>query len=111
MLLEGDTRGAEGAVWRREALGRITPIYARVPPILAVEVAGREEGEPELRAKAAWYLSRGIRIVWIVLPRSREVVVMRPDGETRHGAGDKLPPHPELPGLEPAVARFFRQLD
>src|SRR5206468_11834466 len=57
MLLEGDTRGAEGAVWRREALGPITRTYARVPPILAVEVAGREEGERELRAKAAWYLS------------------------------------------------------
>jgi hypothetical protein len=31
-------------------------------------------------------------------------------GETRHATGDRLPPHPALPGLEPPVERFFRQL-
>jgi len=28
----------------------------------------------------------------------------------RHGSGDRLPAHPALPGLEPPVDRFFRQL-
>lgn len=110
MLLAGDTRGAEGAVWRREDLGPITAQYARVAPVLAVEVAGKEEGESELRAKAAWYLGRSVRVVWLLLPRSREVVVIRADGESRHGLGERLPTHPDLPGLEPEVERFFRQL-
>src|SRR5437899_10494961 len=58
MLLDGDVRGAEGAVWRRESVVPLTGRYVRVPPILAREVAGREEGEPELREKARWYLGR-----------------------------------------------------
>jgi Uma2 family endonuclease len=111
MRLGQDTRGAEGAVWRRDQLGPFTGRYVRVPPILAAEVAGTGEGEPELRDKARWYLSRGVQVVWIALPRTREVIVLHPDGESRHGVGERLPPHPALPELEPEVARFFRQLD
>jgi Uma2 family endonuclease len=110
MLLEGDARGAEGAVWRREAAAPLTTKYVRVPPILAAEVAGREEGEPELRVKAAWYLARGVGVVWILLPATREVIVVSPDGEVRCGSGERLPANPALPGLEPPVERFFRQL-
>ena len=110
MMFASDVRGAEAAVWRREALGPLTGGYIRIPPLLAVEVGGRDEGEPELRAKAAWYLARGVPVVWIVLPGTRAVLVLTPTGESRHGPGDRLPPHPALPELEPAVDRFSRQL-
>jgi Uma2 family endonuclease len=110
MLLGEDVRGAEGAVWRREAVVPLTGGYVRMPPILAVEVAGREEGEPELREKARWYLGHGVAVVWLVLPASREVVVIRAEGESRHEGAARLPPHPLLPGLLPSVERFFRQL-
>jgi len=83
----------------------------RVPPILAVEVAGREEGERELRTKARWYLEHGVQVMWLVLPKTREVVVMRADGEERYGLGDRLAADVRLPGLEPAVSEFFDQLD
>ena len=111
MKLGDDTRGADAAVWRRTALGTISGHVARVPPILAVEVEGRDEREPALRAKAEWYLSHGTEVVWIVLWSTREVVVVRPDADSRHGVEDRLPPHPSLPGLEPEVERFFRQLE
>jgi len=110
LLFGPDVRGAEAAVWRREALGPLTGGYVRVPPLLAVEVGGRDEGERELRAKAAWYLARGVTVVWVVLPLPREVLVLTATGESRHRPGDRLPPHPALPDLEPAVDRFFRQL-
>jgi Uma2 family endonuclease len=110
LLFGRDVRGAEVAVWRREAVGPLTGGYVRVPPILAVEVAGREENEPALRAKAAWYLARGVQVVWLVLPATREVVVVGPEGERRQGPGERLGAHPALPGLEPAVEAFFRQL-
>jgi hypothetical protein len=42
MVLGRDVRGAEGAVWRRQAVGPPTEGCIRVPPILAVEVAGRD---------------------------------------------------------------------
>jgi hypothetical protein len=34
------------------------------------------------------------------------MVVVTAAGETRHATGDRLPPHPALPGLEPPVERF-----
>jgi Uma2 family endonuclease len=110
MLLGGDTRGAEGAVWRRDRLGPQTGGCIRVPPILAVEVAGREEGERELREKARWYFDHGVEVVWIVLPNTREVVVLSSGRETRCREGDRLPGCAALPGLESPVERFFRQL-
>ncbi len=53
----------------------------------------------------------GVRLVWLVLPKTREIVVMWANGETRYGPGNRLAAHPALPGLEPAVADFFDQLD
>src|SRR2546422_1057362 len=105
-----DARGAGGAVGGRDPVPRGRGRYMRAPPILAVEVAGREEGEPELREKARSYLGHGVAVVWLVLPETREVLVVTAGGETRHAVGERLPPHPALPGLGPAVERFFRQL-
>jgi Uma2 family endonuclease len=105
-----DTRAAEGAVWRRSEMGSLTGKFIHVVPILAVEVAGEADGEAELREKANWYVLHGVQVVWLLLPRSREVIVLRADGESRHDIGDRLPPHASLPGLTPAVERFFRQL-
>lgn len=110
MLLGEEVRAADAAVWSRADLTGHTGGYRRVPPVLAIEIAGLDEGEIELRDKAAWYLAHGVKVVWIVLPASREVVEVRPGGERRHAVGASLPEHPELPGLTPEVARFFRQL-
>ncbi|HEY3353370.1 MAG TPA: Uma2 family endonuclease [Polyangia bacterium] len=111
MLLGGEVRAADGAVWLRADVGPSRHELARVAPLLAVEVAGRDEGEEDLREKAQWYLGAGVAIVWLVLPDTREVLVVDPDRETRYGAGARLPEHPALPGLAPLVADFFAQLD
>jgi hypothetical protein len=44
------------------------------------------------------------------LPDERRVVVITAAGETSHVMGDRLPPHPDLPGLEPHVDLIFRQV-
>ncbi len=110
MILEGDARGAEAAVWRVDSLGALTGGFRWVAPILAVEVTGRDEAEAELREKAAWYLARGVSVVWIVLTDSAEVVCLMPDGDLRLRSGERLPAHPALPGLEPMVDDFFCQV-
>jgi Uma2 family endonuclease len=110
MLLGGEVRGADGAVWRRADLGEHTGGYRRTPPVLAVEVAGRDDDETSLREKAAWYLGHGVAVVWIVLPSPRRVIVLDASGEAGIDAGGCLPPHAALPGLEPEVASFFAQL-
>ena len=111
MKLGRDTRAADAAVWRRADVGEARGHLQSVPPVLAVEVGGQDEDEPVLRAKARWYLDHGVAIVWLVLPESREVVVVTGAGESRHGSGARLPEDQRLPGLAPEVDRFFAQLD
>ena len=111
MKLGDEVRGADAVVWRHSDLGPRTGGFRRVPPILAVEVAGQDEGEVELRTKANWYFNHGVSVVWVVLPDERSVLVLRPEGEGRYSGTQMLPPNPKLPGLEPNVAEFFRQLD
>jgi Uma2 family endonuclease len=110
MVLGGEVRAADAAIWRRSDIKEDTGGFRRAPPVLAIEVAGRDEGEPELREKARWYLGHGAHAVWVVLPQSREVVVIHATSERRYPSGEQIAADPELPGLTPQVARFFRQL-
>jgi Uma2 family endonuclease len=111
MLLGADVRGADAAIWRASDPGRATARFQRTPPVLAVEVAGLGEDEPELREKARWYLDAGVEVVWLVLPDPREVVVLSRERDVRCRKGERLSEHPSLPGLAPEVDDFFRQLD
>ena len=111
MLLGGDVRAADVAVWNRGELGPHTGGYRRVPPLLAVEVAGRDDDESDLRDKAKWYLANGVRTTWLVLPAERTVVVVTASATRSYKTGESLPSPAELDGLEPAVERFFTQLD
>ena len=111
MKLGGDVRAADAAVWRAADLGPRTGHLRTVPPILAVEVAGEDEEERILREKADWYLDHGVSTVWLVLPETREVVVVTAGSETRCRSPDRLPSDEHLPGLEPEVARLFAQID
>jgi Uma2 family endonuclease len=107
MLLGSDVRGADAAVWRRADLGAIHAGVSRVPPLLAAEVAGRDEGKVSLRDKARWYLDKGVAVVWLLFPKEREVVVVTRAGESRHRMGERLPADPRLPDLAPRVDELF----
>ena len=110
LRLGKDTRAADAAVWRRADLGPYTKGFRTVPPVLAVEVTSREEPPLALREKARWYLDAGVSVVWIVVPEQREVLVITREGDSRHGRGDRLPPHSQLPDLAPAVDDLFFQI-
>jgi Uma2 family endonuclease len=108
MLLGGDVRAADAAVWRNE--GRAGAGFARVAPVLAVEVAGVEDTSEALLEKARWYLAHGVETVWIVLPPSRSVHVVTAAKVVEVGASGRLPQPDSLSGLTPVVSEFFRQL-
>jgi len=110
MFLGEDGRGADAAIWRRADVGPYQGGFRRVPPLLAVEVAGRYERERQLREKARWYLEAGVPVVWIVLPKKREVLIVTAAGDTRHRRGERLPGDPRLPGLAPMVDELFVQV-
>jgi Uma2 family endonuclease len=110
MILGRDVRAADAAVYRRTDVGSYTGGLRRVPPVLAVEVAGKDEPPELLSEKASWYLERGVEVVWILVPRAHHVIVNTLAGRVELGPGDRLPAHPSLPGLEPRVNDLFRQI-
>jgi Uma2 family endonuclease len=81
-------------------------------PDLAVEVRSPGQTLPELGRKASAYLAAGCRLVWLVDPAPRQVLVHQPgvaplavtEGETLSG-GDVLP------GFSLELARLFAELD
>lgn len=99
MRLQGATRAADAAVWRWADLGAYAGGFRRVPPVLAVEVAGADEGDSEiaLRKKADWYVGAGVAVVWIVLPRSQEVLVVSGEDEKRLSIRNRIHAHRSLP--------------
>ncbi len=111
MKLGPDIRAADAALWRREAVGAASGRLRHSPPVLAVEIAGQDDDEDALRAKARWYLDNGVAVVWLVLPDTREVLVLHKSDETRLSSEQQLVSEPLLPGLTPRVALFFTQLD
>jgi Uma2 family endonuclease len=111
MKLGSDIRAADVAVWRAADVGERTGKVRAVPPVLAVEIAGEDEEESVLRDKARWYLDHGVSVVWLVLPETRELVVISASGEGRFSRGERLPVNPALADLEPEVGRLFAQLD
>ncbi|MDX2010764.1 MAG: Uma2 family endonuclease [Myxococcaceae bacterium] len=109
MLLKGAVRAADAAVWRKDST-HVHGTLRRVPPILAVEVAGEEDTVASLRHKARWYVTHGVEVVWLVFPTERFVkVVSRSSTRTFH-PGDALPAARSLPGLAPRVRDLFFQL-
>ena len=62
MKLGDEVRAADAAVWRREDLRPRTGGLRRVAPVLAAEVAGRDDTVEMLRGKARWYLDHGVQV-------------------------------------------------
>jgi len=112
MHLGGETRAADAAIWRVAGLGAYRGGLRHVAPVLAVEVAGTDgDAESDSRDKARWYLDHGVSAVWIVLPASRELIVVTAEGELRLDREASVPAHAALPDLTPAVRDMFVQLD
>ncbi|MDE0609330.1 MAG: Uma2 family endonuclease [Anaerolineaceae bacterium] len=77
-------------------------------PLLAVEVHSRSNTRSELEAKAARYLQRGTKMVWLLYPRaaSLELHVAGSPPRTLHG-GDLIEGGEVLPGFRVPVSDIF----
>jgi Uma2 family endonuclease len=83
--------------------------FGYFPPDLAVEVRSPSESMRSLLAKAQTYLDAGVRLVWLVDPISRTVIVLAPDTEPQTLAeGDVLDAGDVVPGFRLPVADVFR---
>ncbi len=111
IVLAGQVRAVDAAIWRARDVLPHSGRARRGVPLLTVEIEG-DPNHASLHAEAvAWYLTNGVSTVWLVQPAEREVCVVTPDGQTKWRAPHLLPSPLNLPGLCPAVAVFFRQLD
>lgn len=108
MLLDDEVRAADAAVWIREKAPEAG--FARVAPVLAIEVAGRLDTLEYLEKKAEWYLAHGVDVIWLVMPETRSVRVVTKGGHVDARDQERIPERPSLPGLSPSVAAFFQQL-
>ncbi len=85
-----------------------TNAFWTVAPDLAVEVISPSETADEIREKVRDFLGAGTPLVWVVYPRTREVVVHTGDGLARTYGEDGVIEYPDvLPGFSCKVSELF----
>jgi Uma2 family endonuclease len=89
--------------------GDILPLgYARVVPDLVFEVVSPNDLAEEVDQKVEDYLQVGVRLIWVVYPATRRVVVFRPEGRAaRLGGAQEITGEDVLPGFSCRVEQFF----
>lgn len=82
--------------------------YLSVAPDLAIEVVSPNDSASDVHEKVAEYLAAGSRLVWVIYPRTRTVVIHRANGtiEERR-VGQSLDGEDVVPGFSCAVAELF----
>ena len=94
----------------RMAMGDADPGYSEIMPDLAVEVASPSDSRPYLNRKSLMWLENGVRLVWVVHPRSRTVDVYREDSLIiTLTEDDTLDGGDVLPGFSCHVSDVFHQ--
>lgn len=93
---------------------RSRPLVKKGPapymPDLAIEVKSPDDEYLTMRAKAAYYLDNGSRMVWLVFPEKQLVEVYRPDVDVEIlTRDDTLHGYEVLPGFTLAVAEVFAE--
>jgi Uma2 family endonuclease len=82
--------------------------FLSLAPDLAVEIVTPGNSPGEIERKIAIYLQAGTRMIWVVYPRQRQVVVHTPGEAPRVFAeSDDLPGDDVLPGLVLSLAGLF----
>lgn len=108
--LGDDLRGADAAFVTQERWETVIEPDKFVPfaPDLAVEVVSPNDAAAVIHRKVALYLTNGTRLIWVVYPDLRQVVVHYPN-QIAHTINEdqSVDGGDVLPGLEIPVARFF----
>ena len=82
-----------------------------IHPDLAVEVVSPNETAEDVRENVRDYLAAGTPLVWVVYPRTREVVAHTPDGLAQTYDQDAILTAPTiLPGFTCAVNSLFEDM-
>ena len=101
-------RAPDAAFVARERLPEDRAGFARLAPDLAVEVVSPSNTVAEVHDKVCDFLDAGTRLVWIVEPRRRTVMVYRSRDDIRLlTEDDELDGGDVLPGFSVRVGELF----
>jgi Uma2 family endonuclease len=90
---------------------RPPPGHVRIVPDLVVEVVSPNDTACEIDQKVEDYLQAGARLMWVVYPGSRRVMVFRRGGSiSRLGHGEELSGEDVLAGFHCPVSDLFAGL-
>ena len=104
-------RGPDVFYVRAERLppGGIPESYWEMAPDLAVEIVSPSESAEDVREKVRDYLAAGTDLVWVIYPRTQEVIVHTPDGLARtYSQHDVLAHFDILPEFTCGIAELFQ---
>jgi len=83
--------------------------YPAMAPDLAVEILSPGDGFEQVMEKVDEYLSQGVKLVWVIISNTREVLVCT--HQSKHVVRDTLTAPELLPGFELPVAEIFVGLE
>jgi Uma2 family endonuclease len=93
---------------------RLTPLtgkYFTIAPDLAVEVISPSESASEINDKILEYFEAGVKLVWLLYPKSRTIHVYTAADEVKIiKVGAILDGRDVLPGFQMAVSDVFKRL-
>jgi Uma2 family endonuclease len=86
----------------------LPPGHIRIAPDLAVEVVSPNDLYYEVEEEVAEYRSAGVRLIWVVVPPTRTVLVRRLDGSIAEvGEAGELDGEDAVPGFRCPVRDLF----
>lgn len=84
--------------------------YFPAAPDIALEVVSPNDTASDVQDKIQDWLTHGVRLVWVVDPKSRTLTVYRPDGTANVlKPKDTLSGEDVLPGFAYPLAKLFRK--
>jgi len=100
-----ESRAPDVSVILKERLPKDLFCFPRMAPDLAVEILSFDDSFEDMMGKVDEYLSQGARLVWVVITRTRQVLVC--NAQSKYIVRDKLTAPELLPGFELAVPDIF----
>jgi Uma2 family endonuclease len=97
---------------KANGLDRLPRGFLRGAPDLAVEILSPKDSYLSTRRRFDVFFANGCRLGWIIRPKRKAVVVLRPDvPDTTLNVGDELDGGDVVPGFKYRIADLFADLD
>ncbi len=101
-------RGPDLCFYSLERMPFLPETYSEFAPELAVEVLSPDDRMTEVREKVREYLAAGVKLIWVVNPDTKSVVVY--SGSLKgieYGPADTVDGGEVIPGFSLRVSEFF----